>query len=210
MTMKYLLLVVVGALIVSISFAQTPYKVPFGPLINTIELTVENSSAQMVGGVKVVAKDIPSWIQIKQPEQTIDQLKPRMGRSVTFAFSIDKTAPIDKVVQLAFVISAPGGETWTKEISMSVTPPDRFEMFQNYPNPFNPQTTIDYTLPKSGGVRLVVYDILGQAVRVLVDGVQDAGYKSVVFDASNLPSGVYFYRLQSGNIVEIKKMLVAK
>jgi len=81
---------------------------------------------------------------------------------------------------------------------------------QNYPNPFNPQATIYYTLHEAVAVRLVVLDVLGREVKVLVDGVQDAGYKTVQFDGSNLPSGVYFYRLTAGKSTAIKKMLLMK
>jgi hypothetical protein len=85
-----------------------------------------------------------------------------------------------------------------------------FEVSQNYPNPFNPSTVISYQLPVAGHVSLKVYNMLGQEVATLVDGVQDAGFKSVTFDASRLSSGVYFYRLQSGAFVQNNKMLLLK
>ncbi len=208
--MKYISPIVLAVLTASPSFAQQPHKVPFASLGNTIELTVENASAQKVEEVRVVARDIPSWIHVTQTEQMLDQLKPKKEKNVTFAFAVDKTAPVNKEQRLSFVISTPSGEVWTKEITISVAPPERFELFQNYPNPFNPQTSIEYILPKSERVKLVVYDVLGREVQTLVDGVQDAGYRSVVFDATNLPSGVYFYRLQAGNSIDLRKMLVAK
>ena len=70
-----------------------------------------------------------------------------------------------------------------------------FALDPAYPNPFNPVTTIGYALPHEAKVSLVVYDILGREVEVLVDGFKDAGRHSVQFDAANLPSGTYFYRL---------------
>ena len=81
---------------------------------------------------------------------------------------------------------------------------------QNYPNPFNLATVIDFQMPASSFATLKVYDILGRNVATLVDGMQQAVYKSVSFDASALPSGVYFYRLQAGNFASMKKMLLAK
>lgn len=66
---------------------------------------------------------------------------------------------------------------------------------ESYPNPFNPQTTIRFTLPEETYVRLTVFDVLGRAIRVLVDGTQEAGPHDVHFDGSSLPSGIYFYRL---------------
>jgi surface protein len=85
-----------------------------------------------------------------------------------------------------------------------------FALDQNYPNPFNPTTTIRYDLPESADVRLEVYNVMGQRVAVLVNAGQTAGSHSVSFDASNLASGVYHYRLQSGNEVLTKKMTLIK
>lgn len=88
--------------------------------------------------------------------------------------------------------------------------PTEIAIFSNYPNPFNPTTTIYYTLPQDQYVKLVVYNVLGQEVARLVDGVESAGYKTASFDASNLQSGVYFYRFNAGNFKAVKKMLLLK
>jgi hypothetical protein len=88
--------------------------------------------------------------------------------------------------------------------------PDAYKLAQNFPNPFNPSTTISFALPKDGLVKLVIYDITGKEIRVLTNEVRTAGYHSVLFDASNLPSGVYLYKLTAGNFIESKKMVLAK
>jgi len=88
--------------------------------------------------------------------------------------------------------------------------PTSFSLSQNYPNPFNPSTTINYSLPQSGYVSLVVYNMLGQRVAVLVDGNRDAGYYSTNFDASNLASGWYIYQLRTESKVFSKRMLLLK
>jgi hypothetical protein len=88
--------------------------------------------------------------------------------------------------------------------------PLSFELSQNYPNPFNPTTKINFTLAKTSNVRLTVYNVLGQKVMTLVDSRISAGPQSVVFDASKLTSGVYFYCLDTGSFSSVKKMLLLK
>jgi hypothetical protein len=80
----------------------------------------------------------------------------------------------------------------------------------NYPNPFNPSTALNYDLATNCQVSIVLYDMIGREIKTLVDEFQDAGYKSVTFDASDLPSGVYFYRLQAGGFTDIKKMVLLR
>lgn len=88
--------------------------------------------------------------------------------------------------------------------------PKQIILHQNYPNPFNPNTVISYQLPSSVLVRLTVFDALGREVATLVNGVQNSGQHSVNFDASELSSGVYLYRLETGSFVSTKKMLLMK
>jgi len=104
----------------------------------------------------------------------------------------------------------PSGKASNPSLAQSKEPPTQYVLAQNYPNPFNPSTVISYQLPTGGYATLKLYNTLGQEVATLVDGFQDAGFKSVTFDASRLPSGVYFYRLQSGTFVQNKKMLLVK
>jgi hypothetical protein len=86
----------------------------------------------------------------------------------------------------------------------------RFRLDQNYPNPFNPSTIISYQLPSSGVVTLRIYDLLGREVKTLVNQREDAGNHSVLFDAADLSSGVYYYRIQAGSYVETKKLVVLR
>ena len=85
-----------------------------------------------------------------------------------------------------------------------------YELSQNYPNPFNPSTKINYTIPQQSFVTLKVYNILGQEVATLVNEVQKASKYVATFDAKSLASGVYFYKLQAGNFVASKKLLLLK
>ena len=88
--------------------------------------------------------------------------------------------------------------------------PKEYKLNQNYPNPFNPNTTIKYSIPQQGYVTLKVFDLLGREVSALVNREQPAGNYEVEFDASSLTSGVYFYRIQAGQFVESKKMILLK
>jgi len=103
-----------------------------------------------------------------------------------------------------------GTYEYSDEIEVEVNGPLTFELGQNYPNPFNPSTNINYSIPESGIVKLAIYNMLGEEVDVLVDGMVEAGFYEVSFDASNLPSGAYFYRLQSDKLNQVKKMLLLK
>lgn len=85
-----------------------------------------------------------------------------------------------------------------------------FELEQNYPNPFNPNTKISWQSPVSSYQVLKIYDILGNEVSTLVDGFKEAGYHTIEFDAGSLSSGVYVYKLQAGDFVSVKKMVLAK
>ena len=86
----------------------------------------------------------------------------------------------------------------------------KYRLFQNYPNPFNPSTKIEYSIPQRSFVLLKVYDVLGSEVITLVNEEKSVGSYEVGFDASSLPSGVYFYKLQAGAFIETKKMVLMK
>jgi hypothetical protein len=95
--------------------------------------------------------------------------------------------------------------------------PDKFSLYQNYPNPFNPSTIIEFVIPKSSFVNLRVYDVLGNEVAILVNEEKPTGNYEIELDASSLPdgkvrlsSGIYFYKLQTGEYSETKKMILLK
>jgi hypothetical protein len=108
--------------------------------------------------------------------------------SQTRQFTVVRTSPVERAVY-----------------SM---PPD-FSLGQNYPNPFNPSTRIQYSLPRAAHVRLTLYDILGRQVAILADGMEESGSYQIQWNA-NLPSGIYFYRLQAGEFLETKKMTLLR
>jgi hypothetical protein len=99
---------------------------------------------------------------------------------------------------------------YTDVVEVEIITPATFNLEQNYPNPFNPSTSIKYSLAEAGNVRLSVYNTVGEEVAVLVNGFSQAGSFEVNFDASNLSTGVYLYKLQSANSVQTKKMMLLK
>jgi hypothetical protein len=100
---------------------------------------------------------------------------------------------------------------WTYTPGVGVADlPAEFTLAQNYPNPFNPTTTITFTMPASANVKLSVFDMAGRHVKTLVNGYVNAGSYDVNFNAANLASGVYFYKLTSDNVNIVKKMVLMK
>lgn len=111
-----------------------------------------------------------------------------------------------------------GGDVYEIDVSVEAVNSNEFEsqqpesisLRQNYPNPFNPTTIISYQLPRAGSVQLELFDMTGQRIAVLKEGMQSAGSHTVEFDASSLSSGVYIYRLQSAGTVLTRKMTLIK
>lgn len=93
---------------------------------------------------------------------------------------------------------------------LTVGLPDRYELGQNYPNPFNPKTIIYFQLPMSNYVKLIVYDVMGREVATLVNEQLNSGTYEIEWDASDYPSGIYFYTLSTGNFTETKRMVMIK
>ena len=104
-------------------------------------------------------------------------------------------------------------EEWVTAIGdedMDINAPRNYTLSQNYPNPFNPATKINFSIPVAGKTILTVYNVLGQKIATLVDEKLREGSYSYEFNASNLPSGIYFYRLKSDNYNSVKKMMLIK
>jgi hypothetical protein len=128
------------------------------------------------------------------------------AQSYTF---LDRSAS-GKVQYRLKQIDFDGQFEYSNVIEVDAGLPKVFALEQNYPNPFNPTTVISYQLPVASEVSLKVYDVLGKEVMTLVNGRQAAGAYNYTLNASNLSSGVYFYRLRAGNFVSTKKMMLVK
>ena len=88
--------------------------------------------------------------------------------------------------------------------------PIQFELSQNYPNPFNPSTVIDYQIPEVGEVELSIFNILGEKINTLLKSYQSAGSYKATFNAEDISSGIYLYKLTAGNLSQIRKMIFLK
>ena len=107
-------------------------------------------------------------------------------------------------------IDTDGQFEYSKVIEIDLGSPTKFELSQNYPNPFNPSTTISFSLPQSGNVKLTVYNLLGEQVAELVNGFNEAGVHSINFNAENFNSGVLIYKLEANSFVLARKMTLIK
>ncbi len=103
-----------------------------------------------------------------------------------------------------------GTYEYSKAVEVEIVTPNNFELSQNYPNPFNPSTTIKFNMPEAGNVKLAVYNLLGQEIKTLVNGFRTAGAYTVNFDASNLSSGIYLYKIEMNNFTQVRKMTLLK
>jgi photosystem II stability/assembly factor-like uncharacterized protein len=112
-----------------------------------------------------------------------------------------------KLVQVDF----DGTRTESQVVSIDISSkPTEYALMQNYPNPFNPSTTIEYSIPSDGNVKITVFNSLGEAVKTLVNGYKQAGSYKINFNASTLSSGVYYYRMEAGSVIKVHKMILLR
>ncbi len=124
---------------------------------------------------------------------------------LTLTGALNDSTPIEGA-DCVVIIRSKGDATVKPIVSVSSS----YGLSQNYPNPFNPTTEIRYALPEDAQVRLVVYNVAGQEIKTLVNGGQEAGYHECVWNAKDVASGVYFYRLQAGDFVQTREMILLK
>ena len=133
----------------------------------------------------------------------------------TIEWTVHVTDGIDTVEanNAPFTITIDGG--WAMNASAEALIPEVFALHQNYPNPFNPVTTLRYDLPENNLVNITIYDMMGREVKTLVNQTQDAGYKSIIWNATNdygkpVSAGIYLYQIQAGKYISTKKMVLLK
>ncbi len=138
----------------------------------------------------------------------------------TFSYEVHYVYDTVTDSMITIVDDASGPMFWVGESEVSIVEPsdnlpEQFVLYPNYPNPFNPTTTLRYDLPEDAQVRIFIYDLIGHVVRTLVNTHQTAGFKSVVWDATNdlgqpVSAGMYLYRVSAGDFHSVKKMVLLK
>ncbi len=146
------------------------------------------------------------------------QISAKGEADLNISFSPVNTNEINETI---YIVSKTDTQMVAKEITLIGNPGTTainnksnkilsYKLYQNFPNPFNPSTTISYEIPKEGFVSLKIYDVLGRLVKTLVNKIVNSGDYNINFDASDIASGIYFYRLQAGDFVQSKKMILLK
>ena len=204
-------ILIIASAITYYSFAQTIYEVQPGTKGNEITLTVSNiSETSPATNVNIVLTRKSSALSFSKEMETIELIEAKAEANAIFTFDVNRNAPINKKDTIDFMITSPDGIMMTKQFIFSYTGPKEFKLEQNYPNPFNPTTRIRYQVSSLSEVSLKVYGILGSEAATLVNEQKEAGYYEVNWDASNLASGVYIYRLQAGSFISTKKMMLLR
>jgi hypothetical protein len=187
----------------------TPDNYSFGDRFYVYSLTggTDNGDFSQIVNVNDEGPSAPAWgPSIDQLDSLKAYAYPTTGNEIKFPLP-------GRSVQ--FILLEPGSHSTSVENRSMIDGVRHFELFQNFPNPFNPTTVIQYAVPAGrsrqvGTVSLRVYDILGREVATLVNEVQQPGYHSVHFNAIDLPSGVYFYRLETESFAATKMMLLLR
>jgi len=154
-------------------------------------------------------------IERRQGEATAFSVLDSLGKNVVQY--VDTTIGESRIyIYRVKAYKGSAGSEYSNEVSLNLTGvkeetvPREYLLSQNYPNPFNPTTTINYQLPETIYLTIKFYNLLGQEVATIFEGVQSAGNFSVIFDASGLTGGIYLYQMKAGNFVENKKLVLLK
>ncbi len=187
--------------------------------INEVSITVVNQGeADLTAlAINVDKKALPQWMRILETSKRISV--PRMSKgSQKLILRIEVIdAPPNVPFELPLIVNDVSEGNWEFKVNTktSLGVPTSYELSQNYPNPFNPETTIHYALAHKGPLPtlLAIYNVLGQQVKTLVDEPQTGGFYSVQWDGKDddggkVSSGIYFYRLVSGEFAKTQKMLL--
>jgi hypothetical protein len=201
-----------------LNYAQNTYNVQPGVKNNQIVLELKNISKTETVQIKSLPKlskgGAYERIKLTNEKEKFVELLPEETKEIVYTFDVDYNIGTTKSDTIEFTITDGNAVNITKQFILQYTIPAEYKLEQNYPNPFNPTTKIRYSIANVGSglalTELKVFDILGNEIATLVDEQKEVGYYEVEFAATQLASGVYFYRLQAGNFIQTKKMLLLK
>jgi hypothetical protein len=189
--------------------------VSFTSVVNNNSVVLEWVTASEINNLGFeIEKSQKSSRQDRDKSQNWERIAFISGYGTTtetqFYFFIDENVKPGLYSYRLKQIDFDGTFEYSNEIEVEVFAPNEFSLEQNYPNPFNPTTIIKYSIPMEERVTLKIYNSLGEEAATLIDEIKQAGYYQTIFDAANLASGVYFYRIQAGNFLMVKKMIITK
>jgi hypothetical protein len=213
------LTIIITLLLSILNYAQNTYNVQPGVKNNQIVLELSNvSSTESANNLEVKLIRDSRNLTFNQTEKMIENITQGSETEATFTFDVNYNVGAIEADTIEFMITDNKSVYLIKQFILQYSLPTEYKLEQNYPNPFNPTTKIRYSIPNVEthrdaslrNVMLRIYDILGNEVTTLVNEQKDPGYYEVDFNAASFASGVYIYRLQAGNYISTKKMMVLK
>ena len=188
------------------------------PFITTTANHTETVLVDAWGNMTMPGGAVLQALRLRRDDRYTSPSPPFYTRTISYSFitksgsvveiiANDTTAPNSGIIQT-------DGATWSISGTVGVESedqnPTQYSLGQNYPNPFNPSTTISFSILNSEFITLKVFDVLGNEAATLINEEKSAGTYQIEFDANKLSSGIYFYKLQIGNFIETKKMILMK
>ena len=187
--------------------------------LNEISISIINNWDRDISRLSlyVNSKKLPEWLSVLDSEKAIDIRQGAQGQSMLILKLFMKHAPFNGITEFPVILKDISGNRWSFQIKISTGSqlPKEYALYENYPNPFNPTTTIKYSIKENIWVKLIIYNVMGQVVRTLVDETKPSGVYMVKWDGRNensemVSSGVYFYRLEAGKFIDTNRMMFVR
>ena len=187
--------------------------------LNEISISIINNWERDISRLSlyVNSKKLPEWLSVLDSEKAIDIRQGAQGQSMLILKLFMKHAPFNGITEFPVILKDISGNRWSFQIKISTGSqlPKEYALYENYPNPFNPTTTIKYSIKENIWVKLIIYNVMGQVVRTLVDETKPSGVYMVKWDghtdnSEKVSSGMYFYRLEAGHFVKTKRMTLVQ
>lgn len=196
------------------SIVRISADIPVPVELTSFSSTVSGNNVTLQWGTATETNNLGFEVQRKSGDSDFEVLGFISGAGTTTEprnyFFTDSKLPNSQYIYRLKQIDFDGAFSFSDEIIVEVEALAEYSLEQNYPNPFNPSTNINFSLAEAGVVKMAVYNLLGQQVEVILDEFREAGLHSITFNASNLPSGAYFYTIETPQFKQTRKMLLTK